>query len=77
MVPYSLRHSSIVRCIRAGLPLRYIASLHDTSTAMFEQHYSAFIVDALDDVAERAVTPLLQTIDRPSAAFDEPEKRAS
>jgi integrase len=65
VVPYALRHSSIVRYIRAGLPLRYIASLHDTSTAMIERHYSAFIVDALDDIAERALTQFVQT--RPGA----------
>lgn len=32
IVPYALRHSSIVRCLRAALPVRYVASLHDTST---------------------------------------------
>ncbi len=31
IVPYALRHSSIVRGIRAGLPLRLVAALHDTS----------------------------------------------
>ena len=59
VVPYALRHSSIVRCLRAALPVRYVASLHDTSTAMIEAHYSAFIVDALDDLASRAVVPLM------------------
>jgi integrase len=59
IVPYALRHSSIVRCLRAALPVRYVASLHDTSTAMIEAHYSAFIVDAMDDLAGKAVVPLL------------------
>lgn len=40
VVPYALRHTAIVRCIAAGLPLRLIAALHDTSTAMIERHYS-------------------------------------
>jgi integrase len=58
-VPYALRHSSIVRAITAGLPLRQVAGLHDTSTTMIERHYSAFVVDALDELARRAVVPLL------------------
>jgi integrase len=73
IVPYALRHSSIVRYIRAGLPLRYIASLHDTSTAMIERHYSAFIVDALDDMAERALTPLVEIATIAPAAMEASE----
>lgn len=57
-VPYALRHSSIVRGLRAGLPVRLVAALHDTSTTMVERHYAAWIVDALDDLAARAVVPL-------------------
>jgi integrase len=30
---YALRHSSIVRQLREGLPIRVVAGLHDTSTA--------------------------------------------
>lgn len=56
-VPYALRHSSIVRGIRAGLPIRLVASLHDTSTAMIERHYAAFIAGAMDELARRAVMP--------------------
>ena len=33
IVPYALRHSSIVRQLRAGLPVRCAAALHDTSAA--------------------------------------------
>ncbi len=55
---YSLRHSSIVRGLRAGLPVRLVAALHDTSTAMIEKHYSAYIVDAMEELAARAVVPL-------------------
>ncbi|TIT52064.1 MAG: hypothetical protein E5W72_10045, partial [Mesorhizobium sp.] len=45
VVPYALRHSSIVRQLRAGLPVRLVAALHDTSTAMIERHYASAIVD--------------------------------
>lgn len=54
-IMYALRHSSIVRGLRAGLPVRLVASLHDTSTEMIEQHYSAFIVDMTEDLARRAM----------------------
>lgn len=38
---YALRHSSIVRQILRGVPLRVVAALHDTSVAMIERNYSA------------------------------------
>ena len=57
-LPYALRHSSIVRGLRQGLPTRLVAALHDTSSAMIEKHYSAYISDALEDLAARAVVPL-------------------
>ncbi|RUT34542.1 integrase [Arsenicitalea aurantiaca] len=53
-VMYALRHSSIVRGLRAGLPVRLVASLHDTSIEMIERHYSAFIVDMTEELARRA-----------------------
>lgn len=59
VVPYSLRHSSIVRGIRAGLPLRLVAALHDTSVEMIERHYGRWIADGLDDMAAAAVVPLM------------------
>jgi hypothetical protein len=34
---YALRHSDIVRQIRANVPLRIIAATHDTSVAMIER----------------------------------------
>lgn len=61
VVPYALRHSSIVRQLRLNLPVRLVAALHDTSAAMIEAHYSAFIVDALDALAAGAVIPLVST----------------
>jgi integrase len=47
---YALRHSSIVHQLKAGLPIRIVAVLHDTSVAMIERAYSVDIdkhVDAL------------------------------
>jgi len=58
LVPYCLRHSSIVRGLRAGLPVRLVAAAHDTSAAMVEKHYGAFIVDATEDLLRRAVVSL-------------------
>ena len=59
---YALRHSSIVRGLKLGLPVRFVAALHDTSTEMIERHYSAHIVDALTDVARLAIVPLVNTL---------------
>jgi hypothetical protein len=59
LVPYALRHSSIVRGLRANLPVRLVAALHDTSTAMIEAHYSAYIVTALDELAALAAVSLV------------------
>lgn len=57
-IPYALRHTSIVRGLRAGLPIRLVASLHDTSVAMIEAHYSAFITEATEDLARQAMLVL-------------------
>ncbi|MDP2354494.1 MAG: tyrosine-type recombinase/integrase [Beijerinckiaceae bacterium] len=59
-LPYALRHSSVVRGLRAGLPTRLVAALHDTSVGMIEAHYAAFVVDAMEEVAARAVLPLTE-----------------
>ncbi|WP_164763789.1 MULTISPECIES: integrase [unclassified Mesorhizobium] len=53
-IMYAFRHSSIVRGLKAGLPVRLVAALHDTSSEMIERHYSAFIVDATEELARRA-----------------------
>lgn len=53
-VAYALRHSSIVRGLRAGMPIRLVAALHDTSSQMIEKHYSAFIIDATEELARRS-----------------------
>jgi integrase len=57
-IPYSLRHSSIVRGLRAGLPVQLVSRLHDTSPTMLTNHYARFIDDALDELGssgDRAV----------------------
>jgi hypothetical protein len=44
---YALRHSSIIRALLANVPARVTAAAHDTSIAMLERTYSAYIADAL------------------------------
>jgi integrase len=61
IVPYALRHSSIVRGLRAALPVRLVAELHDTSGKIIERHYASSIVNALDDLTAAAVIPLVDT----------------
>lgn len=60
IVPYALRHSSIVRALNAGASIRLVAAAHDTSTAMIERHYSAFIVEASEVIHRAALIPLEQ-----------------
>ncbi|MEG8038688.1 tyrosine-type recombinase/integrase [Sphingomonas sp. LR60] len=59
IVPYSLRHSSIVRGIRANLPIRLVAELHDTSVAMIERHYGRYIASGFHELAARAVVQIV------------------
>jgi integrase len=58
VVPYALRHSSIVRMLRSGLPVTLVAKVHDTSAAMIQKHYGAFIVDASEDLLRAAAVSL-------------------
>ena len=52
---YSLRHSSIVRMLVAHVPIRIVATLHDTSVKMIEASYSRFIAEHSDAIARRAL----------------------
>jgi integrase len=52
---YSLRHSSIVRMLLQNIPIRIVASLHNTSTRMIEAHYSRFITEHSDDISRAAL----------------------
>jgi integrase len=56
---YSFRHSSIVRALREGLPVRLVAQLHDTSIQMIERNYTRFMAHALEDVARKAIVPMV------------------
>ena len=48
---YCLRHSSIVRMLLRNVPIRLAASLHNTSVAMIEKHYSRYITEhSIDDI---------------------------
>lgn len=69
---YSLRHSSIVRSLLAGVPARVVASAHDTSTVILERVYSAFILDHADTVARRG---LLDTDTPPDGGNVRPMRR--
>ena len=50
---YALRHSSITRMLLRGVPIRIVASMHNTSVSQIERHYSAFIQDHADDLTRR------------------------
>src|SRR4029079_13677430 len=53
---YCLRHSSIVRMLLRNVPIRLAASLHNTSVAMIEKHYSRFITESsIDDITRNAL----------------------
>jgi hypothetical protein len=56
IVPYALRHSSIVRGIALGL-IRLVAAMHDASVAMIEKHYSRWIAAGLEKLAAQAIVP--------------------
>jgi integrase len=47
---YSLRHTSIVRGLRDGLPESFVAKRHNTSEAMIRRHYGRFIVSAFEEL---------------------------
>ena len=57
---YALRHSSIVRQILAGTPLRVVAVAHDTSTMMIERTYSRHISDHADAVLRKGLLDTAQ-----------------
>jgi integrase len=52
---YALRHSSIVRQLLAGVPIRVVAVNHDTSVVMIERTYSRHISDHADALARAAL----------------------
>lgn len=52
---YALRHSSIVRMLLRNVPIRLVASLHNTSVAMIERTYSKYITEHSDDISRKAL----------------------
>jgi len=52
---YALRHSSIVRMLLQNVPIRLVASLHNTSVAMIEKNYSKYITEHSDDISRKAL----------------------
>ena len=55
---YCLRHSSIVRMLLRNVPIRLVASLHNTSVAMIERTYSKYITEHSDGVSRGALLQL-------------------
>jgi len=52
---YALRHSSITRQLAASVPVRVVAALHDTSTAMIERTYTVGIDQHVDAIVRPAL----------------------
>ena len=67
-IPYALRHSSIVRMLRQGLPVQLVARVHDTSALMIEKNYALHIANALDDLVAGAAISLSPATVTPLAA---------
>jgi integrase len=66
---YALRHSSIVRQILAGVPVRVVAVNHDTSVAMIERTYSRYIGDHADALARKALLDIAAPSSRNVVSF--------
>jgi len=61
---YALRHSSIVRQILAGVPIRVVAVNHDTSIAMLERTYSRHIGDHSDALARVGLLDITEATEK-------------
>jgi integrase len=72
---YALRHSSIVRQLLANVPIRVVATLHDTSVKMIERTYSRHIAEHTDALARRALLDVSQPPD-PHVVALPPGRRA-
>jgi hypothetical protein len=55
---YSLRHSSIVRQLLAGVPARIVAAGHDTSIPVLEHTYARYISTVSDQMVRRSLIDL-------------------
>jgi hypothetical protein len=61
VTPYALRHSSITRQLLVNVPVRVVASTHDTSIEMIERTYSKFIHKHADALQRGALLDLGMT----------------
>jgi integrase len=52
---YSLRHSSICRQLLRNVPVRVVASSHDTSVTYIEANYSRYITEHADEISRAAL----------------------
>ena len=50
-----MRHGTIVRQLLANVPIRIVATLHDTSVKMIERTYSKHIAEHTDAIARRVL----------------------
>ena len=55
---YALRHSSIVRQLLAGIPIRVVAIAHNTSVVMIERNYSQQLGSHTDELTRAAMLDL-------------------
>jgi integrase len=55
---YALRHTSITRMLKAGVPIRIVAALHDTSVGQIERTYALKIDKHVDDIVRPAMLDL-------------------
>lgn len=74
---YALRHSSIVRQLLAGVPIRVVASGHDTSVAMIEKTYSRYISDHADALVRATVLDMAKGVEGKVAAIGGDVERAA
>ena len=58
MTLYALRHSSIVRQLLAGIPIRVVAIAHNTSVVMIERNYSQQLGSHTDELTRAAMLDL-------------------
>ena len=55
---YALRHSSIVRQLLAGVPIRVVAVAHNTSVPMIERNYSQHLSAHSDELTRKVMLDL-------------------
>jgi len=47
--------ASIARMLLKNVPIKLVASLHNTSTKMIEKHYAKYITEHSDDISRHAL----------------------